>query len=75
MSEAAGVKALLFDTYGTVVDWRGSVLAELEALGAERGLAADWARILDDWKACYGPGVARVTPGPGCARGDSGPTA
>ena len=54
------VKALVFDTYGTVVDWRTSVLAELEALGADRRFSVDWARFLEDWKNCYRPGMDRV---------------
>jgi len=54
------LKALVFDTYGTVVDWRTSVLAELEALGADRRLSVDWARFLEDWKSCYRPGMERV---------------
>ncbi len=46
------VEALVFDTYGTVVDWRTSVLRQLRALGAARGVAADWERFLADWKSC-----------------------
>jgi 2-haloacid dehalogenase len=44
------VHALLFDTYGTVVDWRGAVLEALEALGRSRGLAVAWQAILADWE-------------------------
>jgi FMN phosphatase YigB (HAD superfamily) len=33
------VKALLFDVFGTVVDWRSSVISELEALGEKSGVA------------------------------------
>jgi 2-haloacid dehalogenase len=57
------VRALTFDTYGTVVDWRSSVLAELAALGAGRGLHVDWATFLADWKAGYRPGMDRVNRG------------
>ena len=57
------VRALTFDTYGTVVDWRRSVLAELERFGAARGLAVDWAAFLADWKARYRPGMDRVNRG------------
>ncbi len=57
------IRALAFDTYGTVVDWRGSVLAELAAFGQARGLALDWERFLDEWKACYRPGMDRVNRG------------
>jgi len=33
------VKALIFDVFGTVVDWRGSIVRELEVSGKEHGLA------------------------------------
>jgi 2-haloacid dehalogenase len=46
-----GVQALLFDTYGTVVDWREGVLAALLALGRARGLGVDWEAFLADWNA------------------------
>jgi 2-haloacid dehalogenase len=57
------IKALLFDTYGTVVDWRTSVLDELRALGQRRGVTADWERFLHDWKSVYRPGMDRVNRG------------
>jgi 2-haloacid dehalogenase len=57
------VRALAFDTYGTVVDWRRSALAELERFGAARGLAVDWAAFLAEWKARYRPGMDRVNRG------------
>jgi 2-haloacid dehalogenase len=57
------IKALLFDTYGTVVDWRTSILDELRALGQRRGLTADWERLLHDWKNVYRPGMDRVNRG------------
>ncbi len=45
------VQALVFDTYGTVVDWRGGVLEALAALGRSRGLVIDWEAFLADWNA------------------------
>jgi 2-haloacid dehalogenase len=57
------VKALTFDTYGTVVDWRSSVLDELATLGRKHGLTADWPAFLGEWKACYRPGMDRVNSG------------
>jgi 2-haloacid dehalogenase len=57
------VQALTFDRYGTVVDWRDSVLAELTAFGAARGLAVDWTAFLTEWKAAYRPGMDRVNSG------------
>ena len=57
------IRALTFDTYGTVVDWRTSVLEELRALADRKTLALDCARFLDDWKAAYRPVMDRVNRG------------
>lgn len=62
-ARAMAVQALTFDTYGTVVDWRDSVLAELAEFGAERGLDVDWTAFLAEWKAGYRPGMDRVNRG------------
>ena len=57
------VQALTFDTYGTVVDWRDSVLGELSEFGAARDLDVDWTRFLTEWKAGYRAGMDRVNSG------------
>jgi 2-haloacid dehalogenase len=57
------IRALTFDTYGTVVDWRTSVLAELRALAGRKSFPLDCVRFLDDWKAAYRPGMDRVNRG------------
>ena len=44
------IKALTFDVFGTVVDWRGSIIREGEAFGASRGLDVDWAEFADKWR-------------------------
>ncbi len=49
----ASIGALVFDVFGTVVDWRSSVIAEGTARGARLGLAVDWAAFADDWRAGY----------------------
>ncbi|HWM78496.1 MAG TPA: haloacid dehalogenase type II, partial [Methylomirabilota bacterium] len=46
-----GVKALTFDVFGTVVDWRSSIIREGEAFGKPRGLSVDWAAFADRWRA------------------------
>lgn len=61
--DLAPVKAILFDTFGTVVDWRGSLIAELGAWAAPRGIAADWAGLVDAWRAAYAPSMDRVRRG------------
>lgn len=58
-----GVKALVFDVFGTVVDWRGSLIDELSAWGRARGLAADWTGLVDAWRAAYAPSMDRVRRG------------
>ena len=45
-----GVKALVFDVFGTVVDWRSSVIRDGEALSRRRGLTVDWHRLADHWR-------------------------
>lgn len=57
------VKALAFDVFGTVVDWRGSIIAEGERFSAETGLALDWGRFADAWRARYRPSMDRVMRG------------
>ncbi|HET7823944.1 MAG TPA: haloacid dehalogenase type II [Anaeromyxobacter sp.] len=57
------IRALLFDTYGTVVDWRGSILDELAALSRRKGLSLDRERFLAEWKSCYRPEMDRVNLG------------
>jgi 2-haloacid dehalogenase len=57
------VRAILFDTFGTVVDWRGSLIDEMTAFGATRGIAADWEGLVDAWRAAYAPSMDRVRRG------------
>lgn len=58
-----GVRALVFDVFGTVVDWRSSVIREGEALGARTGIACDWAALADAWRAGYAPAMLEVRSG------------
>jgi len=57
------VKALLFDTFGTVVDWRGSIIDEARAWGQAKGIDRDWARFADRWRSGYMPAMNRVRTG------------
>lgn len=57
------VQALTFDVFGTVVDWRSTVIREGEALGRARGLAVDWPAFADAWRDGYGPAMNRVRNG------------
>jgi 2-haloacid dehalogenase len=57
------VKALVFDVFGTVVDWRASVASEVEQLARRTGVTVDGAKFADMWRAGYGPGMNRVRTG------------
>ena len=57
------VKALTFDVFGTVVDWRRSVARECARVGEAKGFSADWEAFADDWRAGYGPSMGRVRSG------------
>jgi 2-haloacid dehalogenase len=63
MTAKANVQALLFDVFGTVVDWRSSVIAELTQLGTDKGITADWTAFTDDWRALYQPAMEEVRSG------------
>jgi 2-haloacid dehalogenase len=57
------IQALTFDVFGTVVDWRGSVAREAEALLSPKGHALDWGGFADGWRARYVPAMAKVSRG------------
>ncbi len=56
-------KALAFDVFGTVVDWRSSIIGELEQFGQDHGVDADWAAMADGWRKGYAPAMNRVRTG------------
>ncbi|NOP98341.1 haloacid dehalogenase type II [Mycolicibacterium fortuitum] len=59
----AQLKALAFDVFGTVVDWRAGIIGELEAFGRSLGLQRDWPAFADGWRAGYAPAMDRVRRG------------
>ncbi len=61
--ELSQIKALTFDVFGTVVDWRGSIMKEGAAWNAAHGTSIDWGAFADDWRAQYGPQMNRVRTG------------
>jgi len=58
-----GIKALLFDVFGTVVDWRNSIINEGEMLNRARQMDIDWARFADRWRGMYQPAMEQVRSG------------
>lgn len=61
--EVSSVKALTFDVFGTVVDWRTSIIREGTKLGKSKGIEVDWARFTDAWRGGYAPVMDRVRRG------------
>jgi 2-haloacid dehalogenase len=57
------VKAILFDVFGTVVDWRSSITRELAAFGVAHRIHADWDAVADDWRGEYQPAMDEVRSG------------
>jgi len=56
-------KALLFDVFGTVVDWRSSIMRETRRAARGKGLSLDWGDFADAWRAGYRPAMDRVRRG------------
>jgi 2-haloacid dehalogenase len=58
------VKALVFDTFGTVVDWRGSVIKAGEKLSREIGQDIDWTAFAEEWRRVgYHQQIAKIRAG------------
>lgn len=57
------VKALIFDVFGTLVDWRTSIAREVERLLAPEGIRLDGLSFADDWRAQYQPAMEEVRAG------------
>src|SRR5207253_1886205 len=57
------LKVLAFDVFGTVVDWRSGIMAEMSAIARERGLAVDAGAVADAWRQRYQPFLDRVRRG------------
>ncbi len=59
----SSVKAMVFDTFGSVVDWRGSIVRDLTKWGDEHGRSANWAELADKWRGRYQPQMEQVRSG------------
>ncbi|MBV9529489.1 MAG: haloacid dehalogenase type II [Bradyrhizobium sp.] len=64
MSDLSAVKALVFDVFGTVVDWRTSLINDFTKWGGKRGLSADWPALVDGWRAVYAGSMDTVRKNP-----------
>ncbi len=59
----SGVRALAFDVFGTVVDYRSTIIAEGADMNRAKGRTVDWAAFADDWRGQYRPNMQRVARG------------
>jgi 2-haloacid dehalogenase len=57
------VKALVFDTFGTVVDWRNGVARESERILKPMGYTIDWLAFADAWRKEYDPSMEEIRSG------------
>ena len=62
-SSLAHVKAIVFDVFGTVVDWRGSIIREVKAVAESLDASGDWGAFADRWRAGYYEGTKEVISG------------
>ncbi len=63
MNVNTAVEALLFDVFGTVTDWKGSLTTRCERFGAQRELSADWEALVVEWRSRCTPAIAPVREG------------
>lgn len=57
------IKALVFDVFGTVVDWRTSIARQAKEFGSKHGVQANWNQFADDWRDGYHSGMIKVNSG------------
>ena len=60
---ANSVRALFFDVFGTLVDWRAGVAREAQSILKPRGYALDWNAFADAWRDQYQPAMEEVRSG------------
>ena len=63
MNNLALLKAVTFDVFGTVVDWRTSIAREVESLALEKQFVVDGERFADAWRKLYQPSMTEVRDG------------
>lgn len=61
--DVSSVKALTFDVFGTVVDWRTGIIREGAKFGKSKGIKVEWAKFADAWRGGYAPAMDRVRRG------------
>lgn len=61
--ELGAIRALTFDVFGTVVDWRSGITRQAREFGERHQLSLDWAALADRWRELYQPTLSRVRNG------------
>src|ERR1700744_600873 len=64
MPDISGVKALVFDVFGTVVDWRSSLINDFTKWANANGKPGDWTARVDGWRAVYAASMDVVRKNP-----------
>lgn len=62
-ADTTQVRALLFDVFGTVVDWRNGVAREAERILKPMGYSLDWLALADAWRKLYQPSMQEIRTG------------
>jgi 2-haloacid dehalogenase len=62
-AKADGIKALVYDVFGTCVDWRNGVARDAERILKPLGYKIDWLAFADAWRALYQPSMEEVRSG------------
>jgi 2-haloacid dehalogenase len=62
-ADTSTIKALAFDVFGTVVDWRTTIIRECTLLGKSKGISLAWDEFADAWRAGYAPAMNKVRNG------------
>ena len=57
------IKALFYDVFGTLVDWRSGVAREAKTILGAQGITLDWLAFADAWRAEYQPAMEEVRSG------------
>jgi 2-haloacid dehalogenase len=57
------IKAIVFDTFGTVMNWRVSVIEDFRLFGQRKAIDRNWEAFVDEWRTAYRPGMDAVRSG------------
>jgi 2-haloacid dehalogenase len=63
MPASSPIKALFFDVFGTITDWRNSIAREAKAILKPAGYDLDWLGFADAWRSEYQPAMDEVRSG------------